>query len=256
MEKIYLTGRVKELDTDGRTLTAYASTADLDRDGDVILPDAWRGGLSEFSQNPVLLWAHDYRVPPIGKAADLEIDDRGLKFTASFANTEFANEIWGLYRDGFLNAFSVGFQPGAWEEREEGEGLTFTEVSLMEISAVPVPANPHALVERGVPIIAVKSVDSFGGVPEPDNPQPEEPQEQDQPTAIKENDTDPEGGEPSEPLSNADGERDEPDSGQATRSDDEPPVTDANDEPDPDEDAIAEALIEILPRLREELIHE
>lgn len=161
MDKRFATGKVKEINIESRTLAAYASTRDVDRDGEVILPEAWRETIQEFSSVP-LLWAHDYRIPPIGKAQNFEIDERGLKFTAQFANTEFANEIWGLYRDGFLNSFSVGFQPKQWRD-EEGSGIhrTFIEAELMEVSGVPVPANPYATVERGVPVLSIKSLDKF-----------------------------------------------------------------------------------------------
>lgn len=172
MDKRFATGKVKEINVESRTLAAYASTRDVDRDGEVILPEAWRETIQEFSSVP-LLWAHDYRIPPIGKAQNFEIDERGLKFTAQFANTEFANEIWGLYRDGFLNSFSVGFQPKQWRD-EEGSGVhrTFIEAELMEVSGVPVPANPYATVERGVPVLSIKSLDGFTLPPEDKDAEP------------------------------------------------------------------------------------
>ena len=177
MNKIFFTGHVKEINADQRTLTAYASTRDVDRDNEVILPEAWIDSVRQQESVP-LLWAHEYRVPPVGKAQDFIIDSRGLKFTAQFANTDFANEIWGLYRDGFLDSFSVGFQPKAWETGEESirePRRTFTEADLFEISAVPVPANPHARVERDfVPVIGWKSVDGFSNLPEQSQPDAEQ----------------------------------------------------------------------------------
>lgn len=162
MNKLFTTGTVKELDIEARTLTAYASTVDMDRDGEVITPEAWRKTIQQFESVP-LIWAHDYRIPPIGRATAFEIDGRGLKFRAEFADTDFANEIWGLYQDKYLNSFSVGFIPKqATEGQQRHEpNRTFTENELLEVSAVAVPANPFATVERGVPIVAFKSVDSF-----------------------------------------------------------------------------------------------
>jgi HK97 family phage prohead protease len=160
MDKQFFTGRVKEINTEQRTLTAYASTGDIDRDNEVIRPEAWRDSISRMPNVP-LLWAHEYRVPPVGKALNFSIDVTGLKFTAQFANTEFANEIWGLYRDGFLDSFSVGFQPKAWEDgqRNSSPDRVYTEAELFEVSAVPVPANPHARVMRdAVPMITWKSI--------------------------------------------------------------------------------------------------
>ena len=162
MNKLFTTGTVKEINLETRTLGAYASTNDMDRDGEVITPEAWRKTIQQFESVP-LIWAHDYRIPPIGRATAFEIDGRGLKFRAEFADTEFANEIWGLYRDKYLNSFSVGFIPKqATEGQQRHEpNRTFTETELLEVSAVAVPANPFATVERGVPIVAFKSVESF-----------------------------------------------------------------------------------------------
>jgi HK97 family phage prohead protease len=167
MDKQFTTGRVKQINVEDRTLTAYASTAVEDRDGDIILPTAWADSLEQFKTNPVLMWAHDYRIPPIGKINDIGVDDTGLYFTAEFAKTTFAEEIWGLYRDKFLNAFSVGFQPEEWVGQEKddrplnGDGRLYTKCELLEISGVPVPANPTCLVERGGPVLAFKSVDEL-----------------------------------------------------------------------------------------------
>ena len=171
MDKIFFTGHVKEINADQRTLTAYASTGDVDRDNEVIRPEAWINSVRQMGSVP-LLWAHEYRVPPVGRAGDFAIDGHGLKFTAKFAATGFADEIWGLYRDGFLDSFSVGFQPKVWEDHSEDNGprRTYTEAELHEISAVPVPANPHARVERDViPVIGWKSLDSMAQLPEADS---------------------------------------------------------------------------------------
>ena len=48
-------------------ITFVLSTDDVDRHGDVISADGWV--LDSYRQNPVLLWAHDYRRPAIGRAA-------------------------------------------------------------------------------------------------------------------------------------------------------------------------------------------
>ena len=169
MNKQFLVGQVKQVNENERTLDAYASTEALDRDGDRILSTAWEGTLTKFKSNPVLGWAHRYDIPPIGKITDIGTDGRGLRFRAEFANTPFATEIWELYRDGFLNAFSVGFIPGVWVpndsdgdgEATNGNGKIFTTVELLEVSAVMIPSNPTSLVERGVPVIQFKSIDNF-----------------------------------------------------------------------------------------------
>jgi HK97 family phage prohead protease len=165
MEKLFTTGKVKQVNLEKRTLTAYASTADLDRDGDVILPDAWRKTIQQNESVP-LMWAHEYNIPPVGRASAFAIDDKGLRFEATFAKTAFAEEIWQLYSDGFLDSFSVGFRPIEWEDgnTKSGAKRVFKEAELLEISSAPIPANPHARIERGIPVIAFKSAKDFEAV--------------------------------------------------------------------------------------------
>lgn len=148
--KIYTKAYVKEINEDEATITAVASTETVDRDREVIRIDAWK--LENFQKNPVLIWAHNYGLPPIGRVLWVKKDGKALKFKAQFhRKTQLSNEIWELYKAGHLHAFSVGFIPRKWKDLEEGENTEvrriFEEVELLEISAVPVPANPDALVE-------------------------------------------------------------------------------------------------------------
>ena len=67
-----------------------------------------------------------------------------------FAPTSFAQEVASLYRAGYQRGVSVGFKPLQFEERRHEKtgaflGIRFLEQELLETSAVPVPANRHAL---------------------------------------------------------------------------------------------------------------
>ena len=141
---------VRQVDVERRILTILGTTPAKDRYRDIVEP---RGGdLKAFRANPVFLWAHDYSQPPIGKSVKETVTDQGIEFTIQFATTEFANEIFQLYRDGFLKAASIGFVPLEWENLGDG-GYRYTKWELLELSAVPVPANPEALalaVKRGL----------------------------------------------------------------------------------------------------------
>lgn len=147
-------------DEDERSFVAWASKPVLDRDGEIIAHDAW--DTTNFEKNKVLLWAHDYSRPSVGKVLWLKQQKNGLKFKPQFAPTEMGKELFMLYKDGFLNSFSVGFIPKDFDEDEEEMVefvgwfggifekplLTYTDVELLEISCVPVPSCPDALVER------------------------------------------------------------------------------------------------------------
>ena len=124
------------------------STDDVDRHGDVIVASGWR--LDAYRLNPVFLWAHDYTRPVIGRALDVWGEPHRLMARMEFAPTSFAQEVAGLYRAGYQRGVSVGFKPLQFEERRHEKtgaflGIRFLEQELLETSAVPVPANRHAL---------------------------------------------------------------------------------------------------------------
>jgi hypothetical protein len=60
---------------------------------------------------------------------------------------EFADTIFKLIDNGFINSVSVGFLPLEFEFADDRLGINFIRQTLLEISVVPVPANAHALIE-------------------------------------------------------------------------------------------------------------
>lgn len=152
LKKIF-NSEIKAINKEERTLTAYVSTAARDRMDEVLSSEGV--DLKMFKKNPVVLFAHNYRQPPIAKALWIKRDQDGVLSKMQFANTEFADEIFKLYSDGFMKAFSVGFIP---RETEDGDGKkkprrTYKKWELLEYSAVPVPANPEALalaIQKGI----------------------------------------------------------------------------------------------------------
>lgn len=134
-----------------RVLEFVASDETVDRYGDVILVRGWDD--TNFLKNPVFLWAHRSADPPIGKVISIErrMDKPALLAGVQFADKEtypFADTIFKLYKGGFVNAVSVGFLPLEYRPRvENGEtvGTEFIRQELLELSAVPVPANPEAV---------------------------------------------------------------------------------------------------------------
>jgi len=139
-----LFGQLKKADD---KYTIIASTATPDRDDEIILPSAFTNLKAFLSTNPVILWAHDYSKAPIGKAVGGKITDNELVLNIEFAETDFGKEVKYLYDNKFMNSFSVGFIPKNWDRDPDGR-LVFTEVELLETSAVPVPANAQANILR------------------------------------------------------------------------------------------------------------
>lgn len=147
MDKMLLTfnSEIKGIDEKEGTLTAYVSTGARDRMDEVLLPSG--ADMKSYKKNPVVLFAHDYSAPPIGKALWIKNDGDGIMAKVKFASTEFAQEILTLFKEGIMNAFSVGFIPKEWDDGdgEKKARRTYKKWELLEFSAVPVPANPEAL---------------------------------------------------------------------------------------------------------------
>lgn len=140
-------------------IPAVFSDETVDRYGDVILAESFNNSINRknfFEGNNPLLWAHNMFVDfnnnvPIGNVIDPDYADHSFSGIADFraaAVDEFANKIFQLYKMKTLNAFSVGFRPLelSFEPVKEGQdGPTFMKCELLEVSAVPIPANPSAL---------------------------------------------------------------------------------------------------------------
>ncbi len=141
-----LAGLAKRADKDN-TLTVTMSTGKQDRQGDILEPTG--ADLSAFRKNPVVLWAHRYDELPIGRADEVQIQGNAIRAKITFDSRGFAREVLRLYAEGFLAGWSVGCLPRKWKVINDDDGgfagYHVTEWELLELSAVPVPANPEAI---------------------------------------------------------------------------------------------------------------
>lgn len=139
-----LNSRIKSIQEEGDQLkiVGYASTADTDRVGDVIVPDAWtKGGLDNYQKNPILLFNHNYS-QPIGRATGLEVDANGLRIEAEISKS--AGPTYGLVKDEVLSTFSVGFMIKDADYNQTTDGYIIRDAELLEVSVVSVPCNQAA----------------------------------------------------------------------------------------------------------------
>lgn len=150
------------IDEDKRQVHFLCSTDTVDRYGEIVEPEAYRASLDAFMQNPVFAAGHQHvglngEPTVLGHWEKLWISKDGLEGIAQFDDEdELAQRYWNNYRKGHMRAVSVGFivKPNGWDMREveidqERQRVrVFTDVDLLEISAVMVPANPDALVRR------------------------------------------------------------------------------------------------------------
>lgn len=137
------------------SIEGYASTwiRKADSFGDVVakgaftrtLKERWNGG-----KGIPFIWAHqiDNLKSFIGTAVADE-DEKGLHFIAQFDDTEEAQKVRQLYKDGRLRKFSFAYdvlKAGMVTLEDNSKANELQEVDLYEISAVTVPANDDASV--------------------------------------------------------------------------------------------------------------
>lgn len=130
---------------DKRILVAKISTPNADRSRDHVYSKGAK--LDNFMKNPVVLFAHDYSSKPIAKCTNIKTSDDGIIATVEFLPEGVYSEadiIYTMYKEGFLNAWSIGFMPDDYEGNEQG-GYDFKTWEMFEFSSVPVPDNPEAL---------------------------------------------------------------------------------------------------------------
>ena len=179
--------QVREVgDPADRILEFVGSTADVDRYGDIIEVEGW--DLKNFKKNSPFLWAHNYQAPPVGTVVKAFTDKRGLICHTYFptdeeiavqgwpSNIPTPETVYRLYKIGSLKATSVGFagleREPITDKKNEGQqtGWRYLKSELYELSAVPVPANPYAVIQQAVQkgVVTEKDVAPFLAAPEPE----------------------------------------------------------------------------------------
>lgn len=153
--RMFIADRAKAIDEAQRTIDFVCSTPDVDRYGEIVLPSAFAKSLATFAQNPAFPFGHSYEAhnettPTVGHWKSMAVMDNALVGKAYFKPRGLGEQCWQDYREGNLTSVSVAWLTRAWEMRElEIDGTTrrvrvFTEVDLLEVSAVLIPAQPNA----------------------------------------------------------------------------------------------------------------
>lgn len=153
-----------EIGDDTHSFTARITTATLDRDAEVILPQGVDA--TEFNKSGAVFWNHDYD-QPVAIARKVRQGDRDIVSTASFM--ERPADWQGEWRPDFARAFvsqmakhgketgvSIGFIPVEFRKPTTKDIETYgaevrnviTQCRLLEWSIAPVQSNPDATVMR------------------------------------------------------------------------------------------------------------
>lgn len=135
----------KEYDEIEQTITHFITTEHIDRYGDIVRANGMED--EAYQKNPIVLLGHNHNSLPIGKSLwRKQVEKNGVKgilAKTKFAKTEEGTQIFNLWKEGFLNASSIGFI--GKEFTPINEGKEFTKWELLEYSIVPIPANQEAL---------------------------------------------------------------------------------------------------------------
>lgn len=170
MEKAWSVLQNKEFDesSDFVTIRGMATTPRTDRVGDVVEPLGMK-----TNGRVKLMMFHDHR-QIVGNVTFAKPNAKGIPFEAVIPKVKEAgivqdrtNEAIHSLKYNLLDAVSIGFS--ANKEKTEvmkNGGLRFKEWEWLELSLVPVPANPDAIIS------AAKSYTASLSVPESVNTPP------------------------------------------------------------------------------------
>lgn len=142
----------------------YGSTfGTIDYFGQAVAPGAFGKSLARHKTagtTPAFLWSHD-PAEPIGRFTSIKEDAKGL-FVTGIINqeTQRGREALALLKARDISGLSIGFMPV--ERRMDKNGVTvLTEIELLEISAVALPANVRAVVTDVKGIGDIRAYESF-----------------------------------------------------------------------------------------------
>ncbi len=159
-----------------RTVLAKISTANVDREGEVLIPQGCDA--TDFFQSPTVFFNHDYTMP-VGKCMEITRYPDRLEAKTVFAKRPenhhgewLADTLLSLFQQGVVRGFSVGFVPVEGRRPSKKDRATFgdkvkyvySKWKLLEYSIAPLPANQNALalaVSKGI-LSSQTASDLFG----------------------------------------------------------------------------------------------
>lgn len=144
---------VQYKDEGSGSIEGYASTwiRKADSWGDVVAKGAFKKTLEERwngGKGIPFIWSHQIdNLDSFIGTAEADEDEKGLHFVAKFDDTEEAQKVRQLYKDGRLRKFSFAYDVKESAQVTLDDNVKaneLREVDLYEISAVTIPANDDA----------------------------------------------------------------------------------------------------------------
>lgn len=136
-------------DNEKMEIEGWASVKDIDLDGHIVLPSAFKKYFSEYEKKG-RYWFNHSKDQVLGRVEKSRITDEGFYIDkAILSATEFNKSyIFPLIKDGALNEHSIQFWSLDSEYDKVEKILYHKEVRLIETSIVSVACNPGAVIEN------------------------------------------------------------------------------------------------------------
>lgn len=136
---------VKDIDEkEGRIRGYFAVFGNVDSDGDVIMPGAFKRTIQNNGKRIKHLWQHDPWRPMA--APEVQEDTYGLLFDSVISKTSYGRDAIQLYVDGVIDEHSIGFNT-ITQQKSKGGHNELIELKLWEGSSVTWGANEMARTE-------------------------------------------------------------------------------------------------------------
>ena len=173
MNKAYSIFHIKSVDDERRVIRGIATTPTVDRMGDIVDP----AGVKVASDIPLFLY-HDSN-QTVGRARFGKATKDGIPFEATIPNVKESgrlrdrvDEAWQMVKYGLIQAVSIGFRSLDDEvERLKNGGLKFLKTEVLELSLVPIPAQPDAVI-TGIKTFDMEVRAALGRKAPPSQPPP------------------------------------------------------------------------------------
>lgn len=141
MNRGYSWLNIRSVDEEKRIIRGIATTPTVARDGDIIETKG-----IQFKLPLPFLWRHK---DPFGNVTKAAVNHEGIEVEVQVGRAGISasiDEQWAMVREGIVRGLSLG-----WRTLEEHFDKTFggfviTKSEWLELSAVPVPADPNALI--------------------------------------------------------------------------------------------------------------
>lgn len=136
--------KIQSADKSNNTLTCIIVSSQTNRGRRKV--DVSGCSYDDYMKSPVVLAFHDdERI--IARCLWLKFSDEGIIAKFQFRDSPLSNDIFSLYKEGFLTSWSIGFLPVSWNyEEEDGiEIIHITKWTLLEVSAVSIPMDANAI---------------------------------------------------------------------------------------------------------------